>query len=156
MTKSPERKARGIRRYHALREANLCTLCKTPLFDDKAVCPPCAEKRKKPKVKAPIRTTCFVGDICVIPLAEVLEVLELTIDYYPDRFEFSGSRGFSADRLDITPFDALKAEGLLKPETFEAKVAAYRKAQKAMNKPKKPRIRRVDNGQSETQERESA
>src|SRR5690606_29180988 len=107
MYQSPHRKTRGARRYRALREAGLCTLCKTPVTDGKICCPACREKRRKPKKDAPIRTACFSGPFCIIPLSEVLDVLRLRIEYQHDHYEFTGARNFKAECAGITPFDAL-------------------------------------------------
>lgn len=152
MKATPAKRTRGIRRYRALREAGLCTLCTTPVTDGKVCCPACREKRKQPKKDAPIRTTCFSGPFCIIPLSEALEVLRLKIEYQHEFYQFTGSRSFQAKRAGITPFDALRAKGLLNPERFEPKVAAYRQAVKESNKPEKPRMCRVDNGECESEE----
>lgn len=79
-------------------------------------------------------------------------MLRLRIEYQHEYYQFTGSRNFKAKQAGITPFDALRAEGLLNPETFEPMVAAYRKAVKEANKPARPRRCGVDNGECESEE----
>lgn len=79
-------------------------------------------------------------------------MLRLKIEYQHEYYQFTGSRSFKTERAGITPFDALRAEGLLEPGVLEPKVSAHRKAAKEANKPERPRMCRVDNGECESEE----
>jgi hypothetical protein len=67
----------------------------------------------------------------ILPLKDVLAILNLRIKYTVDAFKFydseTGDLVFVSQRAigGHTPFDALRARGLLAPATFEPLAEAY-------------------------------
>lgn len=122
-TKSESPKLSKVqRRYYRLKEEGKCVECAEPNDNGKAYCNQCLGfKRKQSCPTLNLDGTVSEdfkisrsGGYCTTPLRLVLASLKLRIRYSEDKYQFSGSQTFTWKRkAGDTPFDALRAEGLI-------------------------------------------